>query len=123
VRIPTIIKPAVGLLKTPLPAGSIIEQMVEEVDIYPSLVDLHGFDVPAVLEGNSWVSLLQSNTTAGKQRVFSQYPHFLSYNASRHGFAQVRHTMSTSALLLDTTVTANHPCKHSSPILMCRPRP
>jgi len=35
--------------------------MVEEVDIYPSLVALHygAAAVPAALEGESWVPLLQ----------------------------------------------------------------
>lgn len=89
-RIPTIIKPAKGLLSSPLPPGSFVEEMVEEVDIYPSLVDLHGLEVPADLEGTSWVPLLTTASAPGKQRVFSQYPHFLAPDASKHGFAKVR---------------------------------
>ena len=41
--------------------GNIIEQLVEEVDIFPSLVDLGGFPVPADLMGESWVPLLQKS--------------------------------------------------------------
>ena len=37
-RIVTIIKPADGLLKNPKPPGTIIEQLAEEVDMYPSLL-------------------------------------------------------------------------------------
>jgi hypothetical protein len=37
-RIVTIIKPADGLLKNPKPPGTIIEQLAEEVDMFPSLL-------------------------------------------------------------------------------------
>eukprot|EP00911_Craspedida_sp_UC1_P002859 UC1_evm4s2093 len=86
VRIPTIIKPAKGLLPDAslLPPGSRIAGLVEEADIYPSLLDLHGFEVPAVLEGTSFVPLLQKTgqNSKGKSRAFSQYPHFLAPGAS-----------------------------------------
>ena len=87
-RIVTIIKPADGLLTSPKPPGTIIEQLAEEVDMFPSLLNLHGMPVPAELEGESWVPLLEkaSVNSPGKQRVFSQYPHGLSKNASLHGF-------------------------------------
>ena len=65
--------------------------MCVQVDIYPSLVALHGYPIPGDLEGESWVPLLEKGSlsgpsSAGKQRVFSQYPHGLSKNASVHGF-------------------------------------
>ena len=75
-RIPTIIKPAQGLLgPDALPAGTMIEDMTEEVDIFPSLVDLHGYPVPDWLEGTSWIPLLKKGAAQNKSRVFSQYPH------------------------------------------------
>ena len=59
----------------PRPPGTIIEQMVEEVDIFPSLLHLHGLPVPVDLEGDSWVPLLQTpaGSSPGKPRIFSQY--------------------------------------------------
>ena len=62
--------------------------MVEEVDIYPSLIAMHfGADaVPAELEGESFLPLLTMDHgpsgPPGKQRVFSQYPHSLSFGAA-----------------------------------------
>ena len=89
-RIVTIIKPADGLISNMRPRGQIVEQMVEEVDIYPSLVALHygAAGVPVDLEGESWVPLLQlsGQGSPGKPRVFSQYPHSLTKGASTHGF-------------------------------------
>eukprot|EP01043_Picozoa_sp_COSAG02_P013614 COSAG02_NODE_548_length_20472_cov_5.958524_4_plen_183_part_00 len=113
-RIVTIIKPADGLLNNPKPPGTIIEQLAEEVDMYPSLLvssssalgvsvsqvqrilllvvcvsvhllsiddcsdwsnlhewkDLHGMPVPAELQGESWVPLLEKSSAShsGKQR-------------------------------------------------------
>ena len=88
-RIITIVKPANGLIANPRKAGTIIEQMVEEVDIMPSLLQLHGLPVPVDLEGDSWVPLLQQSNadSPGKPRIFSQYPHPLVAGASKHGFS------------------------------------
>ena len=61
--------------------GAIIESLLEEVDIYPSLVDLAGFAVPAGLQGESWVPLLEQNgQQKQKEAVFSQYPHHSDAN-------------------------------------------
>ena len=53
----------------------------------PSLIAMHwgAGMVPAELEGESFVPLLQVDhaTSPGKQRVFSQYPHGLEYARSR----------------------------------------
>ena len=52
-----------------------IEQLVEEGDIFPSLIDLPGITVPQNLQGTSWVPLLENPQTAGKDFVLMQYPH------------------------------------------------
>eukprot|EP00730_Choanoeca_flexa_P004975 TRINITY_DN11855_c0_g2_i1.p1 TRINITY_DN11855_c0_g2~~TRINITY_DN11855_c0_g2_i1.p1 ORF type:complete len:561 (+),score=96.75 TRINITY_DN11855_c0_g2_i1:47-1684(+) len=76
-RIPTLIKPSVATAKAKgidMSGGTYIEDLVEEVDIFPSLVDLHGFDVPADLEGRSFVPLMAG--VSGQDRMaVSQYPH------------------------------------------------
>jgi iduronate 2-sulfatase len=55
-----------------------VEALVEEVDIFPSLVELAGFPVPEELMGASWVPLLRPDPSpgAGKDVVFSQYPRY-----------------------------------------------
>ena len=59
--------------------GRTVEQLVEELDIYPSLIELvmGSAAVPPELQGKSWVPLLAGHgkTVAGKAVVFSQYPH------------------------------------------------
>jgi hypothetical protein len=57
--------------------GTTIEQLVEEVDIFPSLVEMAGLASSAGVEGASWVPLLKASSTVpkGKPHVFSQYPH------------------------------------------------
>ena len=92
-RIVTIVKPANGLLDgrggAAWPRGTMIEGMIEEVDMYPSLADLHKLPVaPRLgLQGKSWVPLLlktNPNTVlSGLPRAFSQYPHFLAAGAGK----------------------------------------
>ena len=79
-RIPLLLKPAQG---SGYDTGRSVEQLVEEVDIYPSLLELVGLPVPSDLQGRSWVPLLSKAgaATAGKARVWSQYPHFNSGTA------------------------------------------
>ena len=92
-RIVTIIKPANGLLDDgrAWPRGTMIEGMIEEVDMYPSLADLHKLAVAPQLglQGTSWVPLLlksNPNTVfSGLPRAFSQYPHFLAAGAGGDG--------------------------------------
>ncbi len=48
--------------------------LVEYVDIYPTLCELAGCQVPSHLEGNSVVPLLENPLRPWKSAVFSQYP-------------------------------------------------
>ncbi len=64
----TGLQAAAAAAATPLPAGSIVEAMVEELDMYPSLAELAGFAdaVPATgAQGTSWVPLLLSGSGGG----------------------------------------------------------
>ena len=76
-RIPLIVKPSTDSVGD-APRGREVPQFVEEVDIFPSLLELAGLPAVQALEGQSWVPLLARGGTqiSGKQRVFSQYPHF-----------------------------------------------
>ena len=65
------------IVRTPLieeSHGVVVESLVEHVDIYPTLVDLAGFEVPHGLEGFSLVPLLKDKSAPWKTASFSQYP-------------------------------------------------
>ena len=48
--------------------------LVEYVDIYPTLCELAGIELPTYLEGNSVTPLLEEPARDWKRAVFSQYP-------------------------------------------------
>lgn len=54
--------------------GKISNALVELVDVYPTLVELAGLPMPAHLEGESFIPLLDNASQTWKQAAFSQYP-------------------------------------------------
>ncbi|RKR14348.1 arylsulfatase A-like enzyme [Maribacter vaceletii] len=48
--------------------------LVELVDIYPSLCDLAGIDIPKEIDGKSFAPLLKNPSQEWKKAVFSQFP-------------------------------------------------
>lgn len=55
-------------------AGQRSRALVEYVDVYPTLCELAGLEVPDYLEGNSVVPLLENPNRKWKHAAFSQYP-------------------------------------------------
>jgi arylsulfatase A-like enzyme len=55
-------------------AGAKTEALVEFVDIYPSLCELAGLELPSGLEGSSFAPLVSDPTRPWKSAAFSQYP-------------------------------------------------
>jgi arylsulfatase A-like enzyme len=55
-------------------AGTQCDALVEYVDLFPSVLDLCGFDVPQHLEGTSFSPLLKNPGQAWKKAAFSQFP-------------------------------------------------
>lgn len=55
-------------------AGTYIDELVEEIDLYPSLLELHGITPQMGLQGRSWVPLLRNESQADRL-AFSQYQH------------------------------------------------
>ena len=54
--------------------GSKTKALVELVDMYPTLSELAGLELPDHLEGHSFASLIQNPNQNWKKAVFSQYP-------------------------------------------------
>ncbi len=54
--------------------GKATDALVELIDMYPTLCDLVGIDLPAHLEGQSFKPLLTDPDRAWKTAAFSQYP-------------------------------------------------
>lgn len=50
-----------------------IDNLIEFVDIYPSLCEMAGLPVPAYLHGTSFVPLVNDPSRPGKKAVFSQF--------------------------------------------------
>jgi arylsulfatase A-like enzyme len=59
--------------------GTRINQLVEYVDIYPTLVELAGFKPADYLEGTSFLPLLDKPKTVWKNAIFSQFPRARSF--------------------------------------------
>ncbi|MDD6209566.1 MAG: sulfatase-like hydrolase/transferase [Bacteroidales bacterium] len=67
VRVPLLMR-----LKGTLPAGKRIPNLVELVDIAPTILELMGYEKPIWMQGKSLLNLARGNTTEHKDAVFSQ---------------------------------------------------
>jgi len=67
-RVPLIVR-APGMHRP----GTIVDRLVELVDLYPSLCDLARIDIPGNMEGTSFKPLLENPDRPWKAAAFSQY--------------------------------------------------
>jgi arylsulfatase len=71
-----------GVTQTPLivrapgkiPAGTVVDSLVEEVDVMPTLLDLLGVGAPLGVQGKSLVPLAKNPKAKHKDAVFSEFP-------------------------------------------------
>lgn len=54
--------------------GHKTDALVEAVDIYPTLLDACGFNIPGYMEGTSFMPLIENPKREWKKAAFSQYP-------------------------------------------------
>lgn len=76
-RVPMIIKmPNAAGGESGGPGGSVYDSMVELIDLYPTICDIAGIDIPATCEGVSLHSLLNADPqddVLGRSQAYSQY--------------------------------------------------
>jgi hypothetical protein len=54
--------------------GKTTDALVELIDMYPTLADLAGLEIPKHVEGTSFTKLINTPNTAWKTAAFSQFP-------------------------------------------------
>lgn len=73
-----------------IPPGQRVQGLVENLDLYPTLCDLHGLTVPAHVEGKSLRPLLQNPSAPGKEAVFSRNSLGDSIKTDRYRYSEWR---------------------------------
>jgi len=57
-----------------IPAGTVVDSLVEEVDVMPTLLELLSVNPPAGVQGKSLVPLARTPKARHKDAVFSEFP-------------------------------------------------
>ncbi|MBO9998579.1 MAG: sulfatase [Cyanobacteria bacterium SID2] len=79
------------LVRAPgFPEGQRTAALVEFVDIYPSLCELCGIELPEYLEGSSFVPLLDDPERPWKEAAFSRYQRGESIKVDRYRYTEWR---------------------------------
>ncbi len=82
--------------------GQQLGQLVESVDLYPTLTELCGLPQPSHLQGDSLVPLLENPTLPGDDHALSQYPRSgtmgYSMRTDRHRYTEWRVRNSSTVM-------------------------
>jgi len=75
VRVPMIVR-----LPGRVPAGVETKALVEHIDIFPTLCEALGFEIPASVQGKSFLPLAEGHAKSHKQDVYSEFPNIPIFN-------------------------------------------
>jgi len=53
--------------------GKVIDRMVQNTDIAPTILDCAGLEAPAYMPGKSFIQLLEDDTTGWRKRIYYEY--------------------------------------------------
>jgi arylsulfatase A-like enzyme len=62
--------------------------LVESVDLFPTLCDLSGLEIPGHLHGESLVPILQSPESKGKEVIFARFHDGVSVKTDRYLYTE-----------------------------------
>lgn len=68
--------------------GTRVPALVEFIDIYPSLCELAGLEIPAHVQGSSFVPLMEDPTSPGKPFAISRYSSGDTIRTNNHRYAE-----------------------------------
>ncbi len=68
-------------------AGTVVSQPVELLDMFPTLVDFTGMDMPEMMQGQSFVPLMENPEAEWKPYAMSQYPRHIHDNPNGMGYS------------------------------------
>jgi uncharacterized sulfatase len=54
-------------------SGKVREQLIEQVDLFPTLAELCGFEAPADVSGRSFAPMVRGETYAARELAYSEY--------------------------------------------------
>jgi N-sulfoglucosamine sulfohydrolase len=63
--------------------GKVIDSIVSQVDIYPTLCELAGLDIPDFVQGRSLMPLVRGETDAIRDEVFAELTYHAAYEPQR----------------------------------------
>jgi len=92
------------IIKVPwMPGGEKLDQLVEAVDLYPTIVDLCGLPLPPHLQGESLKPLLENPSLPGKTAAISQYPRgdVMGYSMRTDRYRYIEWRIKNSNLILE----------------------
>ncbi|WP_111707830.1 sulfatase [Lutibacter citreus] len=91
------------LLKTPdiKESGVKTDGLVSSIDLYPTICDLAGIELPKSIDGKSMVPLINNPKTKGNEVVLSYWRNILSMRTDRYRFAVFNNGKRQEMMLFD----------------------
>lgn len=84
-HVPLIIRPPTSAGFTP---GTVIERVVENLDVYPTICELLGLPTPEHVQGKSLLALMRDPQAPHKERAYSRYGNGESVRTERFRYSE-----------------------------------